>query len=71
MGREKFKLTVWLFSPKSNAFDWVSVFRTYPIEYVWWGPDEDQFGAPRPPDLPFMKRIFDNGEVTIYRVVRQ
>ncbi len=66
----KLFLSRFLYSPEANIHDWISVLKSYPIEYVWWGPDEDQFGGSRPPDRPSMKRIFDNGEVTIYRVVR-
>ncbi len=66
----KLFLSRFLYTPGANDRDWITVLKSYPIEYVWWGPDEDVFGASRPPDLPFMKRIFDNDEVTIYRVIR-
>ncbi len=66
----KLFLSRFLYNPGADVHDWISVLKAYPIDYVWWGPDEDQFGASRPPDRPFMKRVIDNGEVTVYRVIR-
>jgi hypothetical protein len=40
------------------------------VGYVWWGPDEDGLEGVRPDDVPALHRVFDNGEVAVYRVDR-
>jgi hypothetical protein len=70
---EEKRQTVRLFyGPNAGRETWKWLLSFHEFEYVWWGPDEQRFFAgQRPPDLPFMRRIFDNGEVTIYRVIRR
>ncbi len=67
---KKLDYTYFLYSRASTVSDWLWALESYPIDYVWWGPDEDLYGRPRPPDSPIMRRVFDNGEVTVYQVVR-
>ncbi len=67
---DKFAMSSFLFGSTAEVADWLWLLETYPVEFVWWSRAEDRYGAQRPPDRPFMKRIFDNGEVTIYRVIR-
>ncbi len=50
-----------------ETLKWLLSFHQF--DFVWWGPEDDWLGGRRPSGLPFMRAIFHNGEVTIYRVV--
>ncbi len=68
---EKRQVIKLFYSPTAGRETWKWLLSLYPIDYVWWGIDEDRvFGGRRPGEFPFMRRIFDNGEVTIWRVIR-
>lgn len=67
---DRYLATQFLFGPEAAAGDWISFLTTYPVEYVRWSRDEDRHGGARPADAAFLERIFDNGEVAVYRVVR-
>lgn len=58
------------FGPAGN--DWLrqAVLSRYRVDYVWWGGDEDRYGGTRPGELPYLRPVFDNGAVRIYRVQR-
>ncbi len=69
---EKRQVIKLFYSSDAGRETWKWLLSLYPIDYVWWGIDEDGVsGARRPGEFPFMRRIFDNGEVTIWRVARR
>ncbi len=65
----KRKMFMIFYGPAGGPETWKWILSLHRFDFVWWGPEDDWLGGRRPPDLPFMRRIFDNGEVTIYRVV--
>jgi hypothetical protein len=45
------------------------MIKYYHVDYVLYGPDERRLGEMRPEQYPWMKKVYQHGDVTLYRIV--
>lgn len=57
------------FADGDDAFRY-KLLSDYGVSYLFYGPAEQALGDFSPADAPYMRRVYDNGTVQIYRVVK-
>ena len=56
------------FAPANDEFR-RQLLRDYNLTYLYYGPAEKALGDFSPADAPYLRPVFDNGVVQVYRVV--
>lgn len=64
----KLRALVWYWSLVPGEQERLTFLRQWGVGYIFVGPYERSLGAYRPGDTDVLTRVFDNGEVTIFRV---
>ncbi|MFA6553535.1 MAG: hypothetical protein WCT27_03840 [Patescibacteria group bacterium] len=65
---EKFRTAQWFWREDGEDGEKYDLLKADRVTYVWYGEHEKLLGAYNPATKPYLKKIFSNADVTVYRV---
>jgi len=66
---EKIKLVEWFYGSDDDILNKIKFLKDNKIDYIFYGEGEKKFGGFNPENLNNLKRVYNNGETSIFKVI--